>query len=308
MIGRIERVPLREVWKDEARDFTPWLRENIEVLGEELGIGLSEAVSEQAAGNFSVDIVAKDANGNMVIIENQLEKSNHDHLGKLITYLTAIEAKTAIWIVKDPQSEHVKAITWLNESDLADFYLLKLEAIQIDTSSPAPLLTLIVGPSEEARKANDMIQDWAEKDRMRYRFWKQHLERANERTQLHANISPSKGDWITASAGKSGLALGYVVLLDRCSIELYIDRGKGAEARNKAIFDQLHARKDEIEQACGDLHWQRLDDKRACRISIRLDIGGWKDEDKWPDMQDAMIDAMIRFEEALRPHIDALKI
>ena len=308
MIGRIERVDLREVWEDEARDFTPWLRENIEVLGDELDIVLSETVSEQAAGDFSVDIVAKDPNGNMVIIENQLEKSNHDHLGKLITYLTVIEAKTAIWIVKDPRPEHVKAITWLNESSSADFYLLKLEAIRIDDSPAAPLLTLIVGPSEEARRVIEMKQDWNEKDRMRHRFWTQLLERARERTQLHANISAGKGDWVSASAGKSGLALGYVVLLDRSAIELYIDRGKGAQAANKAIFDQLHAHKEEVEKECGDLHWQRLDDKRACRISIRLDLGGWKNEDNWAEMQDAMIDAMIRFEAALRPHIDALDI
>ena len=145
MIGKIQRLPLREVWKHEARDFTKWLQDNIDILNEVLDLSLSSAESERTAGDFSVDLVAEDESGNPVIIENQLEKSNHDHLGKLITYLVAIGAKTAIWIVANPRPEHVSAITWLNETSAADFYLLKVEAIQIGESQPAPLLTLIVG-------------------------------------------------------------------------------------------------------------------------------------------------------------------
>jgi RecB family endonuclease NucS len=96
MVGKLKRVRLREVWKNEAKDFTCWLQDNIDVLNEVLDISLSSPEREQDAGNFSVDLVAEDQSGNPVIIENQLEKSNHDHLGKVITYLTAIEAKTAI--------------------------------------------------------------------------------------------------------------------------------------------------------------------------------------------------------------------
>ena len=106
---------------------------------------------EQAAGTFSIDLVAEDEGGGTVIIENQLEKSNHDHLGKLITYLTAMSGKAAIWIVSDPRPEHVAAITWLNESASADFYMVKVEAVRIGDSPPAPLFTLIVGPSEDAK-------------------------------------------------------------------------------------------------------------------------------------------------------------
>ncbi len=113
-----------QVWKHEARDFTKWLQDNIEILNEVLDLSLSSAESERSAGDFSVDLVAEDESGNPVIIENQLEKSNHDHLGKLITYLVAIGARTAIWIVADPRPEHVSAISWLNESPAADFYLL----------------------------------------------------------------------------------------------------------------------------------------------------------------------------------------
>ena len=133
-ISKLRRVPLREVWKDEARDFTTWLQKNIDVLDDATDMVLSEAQREQSAGTFRVDLVAEDEAGNPVVIENQLEKSNHDHLGKLITYLTAIDAKTAIWIVADPRPEHVKAISWLNDSSPARFFLFKVEAVKIDES------------------------------------------------------------------------------------------------------------------------------------------------------------------------------
>lgn len=102
-IGRLQRVPLREVWRHEAYDFTQWLQENIDVLNVALDMNLINVEREQAAGSFSIDLVAEDESGGTVIIENQLEKSNHDHLGKVITYLTALSARVAVWIVSEPR-------------------------------------------------------------------------------------------------------------------------------------------------------------------------------------------------------------
>src|SRR6266576_3366972 len=130
-IGKLERVPLREVWEHEAYDFTQWLQENIDVLNTALDLNLVNVDREQAAGSFSIDLVAEDEGGGTVIIENQLEKSNHDHLGKLITYMSALGAKAAVWIVSDPRPEHVAAVAWLNESSSADFYMVKVEAVKI---------------------------------------------------------------------------------------------------------------------------------------------------------------------------------
>ena len=160
MIGRLHRVPLREVWKHEAYDFTQWLEENIDVLSEALDLTLVNVESEKKTESaFSVDLVAEKENGETVIIENQLERSNHDHLGKLITYLTAMQASAAVWIVSEPRPEHVAAIAWLNEGSSADFYLLKVEALRIETSPPAPLLTIIVGPTEEAKSVGHAKQE-----------------------------------------------------------------------------------------------------------------------------------------------------
>jgi hypothetical protein len=309
MIGKIQRVPLRDVWKHEALDLTKWLRDNIDVLNDELNMSLSQAESEQAAGDFSVDLVAEDEDGSLVVIENQLEKSDHAHLGKLITYLTAIGAKKAIWIVAEPRPEHVAAITWLNESSAAAFYLLKIEGIRINDSLPAPRLTLIVGPSEEGREIGEAKKELAERYGLRKLFWTDLLARAKEKTKLHANISPGQHNWVGAGSGRRGLGFNYAIRKHEGMVELYIDRGQGAEEETKAIFDSLAQSKEPIEKDFGGpLDWQRLEGKRACRIRKVINAGGYRDEAKWKEVQDAMIDAMVRLERALKPHIAKLQL
>ena len=146
LAGEEPRIdPLRKVWPNEARDFTTWLERNIDVLNDAIDLSLSNVRREQAVGDFSVDLVAEDEVGNLVIIENQLAQSDHKHLGQVITYLTVQEAKAAIWIVKEARPEHIKAISWLNESSSASFYLIKI-------GDSEPLLTVIVDPSMDRQK------------------------------------------------------------------------------------------------------------------------------------------------------------
>lgn len=309
MIGKIERVALREVWKDEAKDFTQWLQENLDVLNEVLDVNLVNAEREQAAGTFSVDIVAEDDSGNAVVIENQLEKSDHDHLGKLVTYLVAMSARTAVWIVADPRPEHVNAITWLNESAAASFYLLKVEAIRIGGSPAAPLLTVIVGPSEEGKDVGKTKKEIAERFLIREKFWTGLLDHAKQKTKLHSSVSPGRHSWIGTGAGKYGLSFNYAIRQNEVQVELYIDRGKESEEENKRIFDQLFAHKDEIDRAFGEpLEWQRLEGRRACRIRKRITIGGYRDEERWPEIYDQMVDAMVRLEKSIRPFIGKLEL
>lgn len=306
-IGRLERLPLREVWKHEALDFTRWLQDNVEILNEALALNLSNVEREQSAGSFNVDLVAEDDYSNTVIIENQLEKSDHDHLGKLITYLTALGARIAIWIVADPRPEHVRAISWLNESSSADFYLLKVEAIRIGDSPPAPLLTLITGPSEETREVKAAKQGLAERHILRQKFWIQLLAKAKELTPLHANISPSKGHWVAAGSGVRGVGYSYVATMREARVELYIDRGKAGEEENLLVFEKLKENQEAIESIFGEpLSWQRLENRRACRIAKALDCGGLLDDESWSAIQETMIDAMMRLEKAIKPHLPKL--
>lgn len=280
LVGRISRVPLREVWKHEALDFTTWLEHNVDLLNEVLDLKLENVEREQAAGAFSVDLVAEDDTGSPVIIENQLERSNHDHLGKLLTYLTALEAKAAIWIVSDPRPEHVRVLTWLNESSPASFYLLKVEAIRIGCSEPAPLLTAIVRPSPDSADIGATKHELAGRYKLRYAFWTSLLERASQRTSLHAGRSPTKYHWIGTGSGKSGLMFSYVVHKHDGQVELYIDRGPDQQDENLAIFDELEAKREDIEAAFGEpLDWQRLESRRACRIAKRLEAGGYRDDE-----------------------------
>jgi hypothetical protein len=307
-IGKLERVKLREVWKHEAYDFTQWLENNIDVLNNALDINLVNVDREQAAGSFSVDLVAEDEGGGTVIIENQLEKSNHDHLGKLITYMTAMSARAAIWIVSDPRPEHVAAVAWLNEFGSADFYMVKVEAVRIGDSPSAPLFTLIVGPSEESKDVGQTKKEIAERFSLRKHWWTTLIKRSANVNRLHAHISPSEHSWIGTSSGFRGLNLNYVVTQDTCAAELYIDRGKDSNDETKDIFDELVKYKDEIDSAFGEsLSWEGLEGKRACRIRYTINGGYRTPEEEWPALQTAIINHMDRLEKALRPHLNALK-
>jgi hypothetical protein len=306
MIGRLTRVPLTEVWPHEAANFTPWLQDNIDVLNEVLGITLSNPEREQAAGSFSVDIVAEDVAGQPVVIENQLRRSDHDHLGKILTYLTSIGASTAVWIVSDPRPEHVTALSWLNETGAASFYLVKVEAIRVGDSPAAPLFTVIVRPSDEI-STTGARGEFAERHKLRLAFWKGLLERSRGRTTLFSGVSPSRENWLNNGAGKSGLALTYVIRMEDADVALNIDRGKDSWDENRELLDQLMRHRSDIERNFGGaLQWKADDASRVCRISAPLEGTGLREQDRWPELQDRMIDTMIRFERALRPYLDRL--
>jgi uncharacterized protein DUF4268 len=305
-IGKLVRVPLREVWKHEALDFTAWMEQNIETLSEVLDINLVSAEREQAAGDFSVDLIAEDDQGRNVIVENQLEASDHKHLGQVITYLTAVDAYAAIWVVSRARMEHIKAVSWLNEATSTPFYLVQVEAVRIEGSAPAALFTLIVGPSIEAQAAGKTKKEFGARESKRHQFWTELLDHAKGETKLHATRSPRASGWIRAGAGINRVYLTYVVRQHDTQVELYIDPGDADT--NRAIFDGFHDNREQIEAAFGaPLEWQFLEGKRACRIRHRLSLGGWKDPDSWPTVIEKTVDAMVRLESALREPLRKLK-
>jgi hypothetical protein len=310
MVARLERLKLREAFPSEVKDFSRWLHENIDELGRVLGLELSNPGKERPAGDFSVDLIAEDAEGGIVIIENQLGRSDHDHLGKVLTYLTAFEAKAAIWIMETPRVEHVNAMAWLNQSSSADFYMVKLEAVRIGDSDVAPLMTLIVGPSEDTKIITEEKQEIVARYGERRKFWEGLLPTANAMTTLHAGRSPTKDSWISSSAGKRGIDYTYVIRQHDVQVEVWISRGSGQTVENKHIFDTLAENKDQIQTVFGSpqLEWQRLDEKEGCRIRAVSSIGGYRDPEKWPDVFSWMTDRMIALDKAFRPYINALKI
>lgn len=307
-ISRLTKLPLRELWKHEAHGFTHWLADNLDYLSGALGLSLTLVEREASAGPFSADILAEDDDGIYYIIENQLEKTDHDHLGKLITYMSNLDAKSAIWITSEPRPEHEKAIHWMNEILPADsaIYLVKLEAYKIDDSAPAPLFTIIAGPTSEGKQVGEQKKELAERHVLRLDFWKGLIEKYKQRGSFFANVSPSKENWLQTGAGKSGVSYSQVVMMDGIRIEVYIATSN--QEINKRFFDRLYAQKESIEKAFGKaLDWQRLDDKTASRICYSVDGKGLKNKEHWSELQDQLVDEMYALRKAFQSEIDRLK-
>jgi Domain of unknown function (DUF4268) len=311
-INKITRIDLKEVWRYEDRDLTPWLCDNIDVIGDTIGIQLTNASKEQSTGVFSVDIKAEDLQGNIVIIENQFGNSDHDHLGKLITYLSSFDAKTAVWIVQTPRTEHINAINWLNEgSNGCNFYLLKLEAIKIGDSQPAPLLTKIVGPSDESKNLGQVKKEDAERFNLRQYFWEKVLSKAKSKGLVSFNsISPTKDSWIAAASGKRGLQYVFWVNQSTTRIELRIDRGKGSEEENLKILNALKEHLTEIENAFGgSLQWEDLEGYRVCSVRKDFANGGYKNStEEIEGITDILVTSMQKLENATKQFIKKLEI
>jgi hypothetical protein len=310
-IEKLQAVPLRQVFPHEAHQFTKWLEENIDALSERLSMTLTVVQREQAVGDFNVDLLCEDANQQRVIIENQLEQTDHRHLGQLLTYLVNLDAKTAIWVASEPRSEHQKVIAWLNESTPADisFYLVKVETIRIGGSSVAPLFTVLAEPNQQVKEIGQKKKEWADRHFNRFEFWKGLLEHSKGKTNLFANISPGKDNWIAMGAGKSGVTFNYYILMNQGEVALYIDYDHETGQKNKEIFDALYAQKDEIEQEFGEpLEWKRLDESRHSRIEKIIYEGGLAKPDTWPFLQEHMIDAMIRLYHSLHSRVEKIRV
>jgi hypothetical protein len=306
-VGKIAKLDIKSAWANEVA-FTMWLERNIDALGDAIRLRLTNVERERNIGDFSLDLSAEEeGTDRLVVVENQIERSDHDHLGKLITYLAGIDgAKVAVWIVRDPRPEHVKAVSWLNTSvEGTEFYLVKLEAISIEDSPPAALLTQIVGPSEATRGFKATKKELAERNIERLEFWRQLLDRAKLRTNLHSARSPSPDSWISSGAGRAGLSWSYTITEADARVELSIDTGD--EQRNQSFLNALLAQRDAIETAFGSrLEFDQKPERRSCKVYKNLGVGGRKDRARWEAIQDAMIEAMIRLHGAIDPMLRGL--
>ena len=241
-LGQIERVALRTVWPHEANDFTPWLTKNID-LNENLPfeIDRDSIEREAAAGGFSVDIVGDSTTDRSepgkVVIENQLEGTDHDHLGKLLTYLAAYQADKVIWIAGKARPEHAKAVQWLNDNANIDAYLFQVEAIKIDKSRPAPMFTQIVGPSELSQRAKAARQADSVRGKRMVHYWRLLLpsvEKACRPLGVWQNRSIPTDNWIAASkSGAAHTSWSIVIKKEESSVHLNVD---GPSAEGNQLF------------------------------------------------------------------------
>ena len=272
-LGKLEKVDLREFWKDEARHFTPWLarEENIELLSETLGIEIEVDGTEIPVGTFKVDILAREINSNkVIIIENQLEKTDHDHLGKIITYASGLGAEIVVWVSRTITDEHRRAIDWLNDitgEDIA-FFALEIELWRIDNSPPAAKFNIVCSPNEWAKlvKRSSSSGNITKGALLKQEFWASLKEYMEEKGTFLKLRKPHPQSWYSLAVGKSNFEIDLTIrtIKPRVGCELYIS---GEQA--KKAYNALLKNKEEIEKEFGEkLDWQELPEKRDCRIAL----------------------------------------
>lgn len=270
--GTLKRKSLREIWPNEARDFTRWLEENVGHLGEALGIELELSQSEAPVGDFSLDLLATDlGTGGKVIIENQLTPTDHDHLGKLITYAAGFGAEKVIWVAESVRDEHRQALEWLNQrtDEQTQFFAVTVEVLQIDDSLPAFDFRAFVLPNEWQKTAKRKRTSLASEKGERYRAFHQGLiDELRENHHFTGMRVAQPWNWCEFGSGCSGIRYGFSFNRGGFArVELNIVPGDAE--RNKAVFDYLASHREEIEADFGEkLWWERLDNKRTSRIAL----------------------------------------
>ena len=268
-LGKLEKVNLRDVWPNEEYDFSVWLskEENLKELSNVIGVDIILEERESAVGKFNVDIYGKeDGTDRNVVIENQLEESNHDHLGKIITYASGKDAKTIIWIVKRARDEHRQAIEWLNSHTDEDvgFFLLEIELWKIGDSEPAPKFNIVSRPNDwgKTQKVNNSLGKAA---KLQGEFWQAFAEYGANNEEYSKEFNKRKAlpqHWYDLSMGSSEYHISLTCATQRneIGIEVYIDN-------NKEIYDLFYENKDCIEENTKlKYKWQRLDNRKASRI------------------------------------------
>lgn len=307
--GEIKKVDVRDIWPNEATDFTPWLVDNIERLGQALGMELEVQEREAGVGDFSLDIMAKDlGTGRTVVIENQLTETDHDHLGKLLTYAGGFNAGVLVWISKELRDEHRKALEWLNEQTGPDVdcFGVVIEVMRIDDSKPAFNFKPVVFPNEWQKEKGGGRGVASPKAEAYREYFQGLIDELRTKHKFTGAKVAQPQNWYSFSSGVRGLIYSNSFAQGgKVRAEIYIDLQD--KDRNKKLFDTLREQQSEIEKEFGEiLSWERLDDKRACRIavyregSIDAPMTARDELHKWS------IDNLLKLKKLLLPRAKAL--
>jgi len=310
-LSKLERVPLREAWKHEANDFTPWLAEedNLNTLADALGLPeLALVATEHWVGEFKLDILCTSGD-EQVIIENQLEKTNHTHLGQILTYAAGTGARKVIWVAESFRPEHVAALDFLNQNTTDDlnFFAVEVELWRIGDSPLAPKFEVVAKPNEWAKTGREQAKAAAHATPAKQRqlkLWQALVDKvAAEAPQIKPQ-KPQPQHWLNISIGRSGFGLNPTVSHkdDRLGVEVYIHH-----ADSKKMYQALLAQKASIEQALGfELDWQELPDAHACRIATWRQDSPIEDEAQWGDYLNWFVQRIVNMNAVFRPVIQGL--
>lgn len=306
-IGKLIEVEVRELWKHEQYDFSNWLakEENIEYLNDAIGLTLIDISREVYVGGYRCDLYAVDeTTGTKVIIENQLSSTNHDHLGKLITYASGLDAEVIVWIVKEAREEHRSAVEWLNNNTKKNisFFLIEIHAYRIGDSLPAPNFKIIEEPNVFYMNTVNSISTDAELSKAqseRLYFWNEFNQILLERNKPFNVRKASSDHWYDVAIGTSEahISITLVNKENRIAIEIYI-------SNNKQLFDELFEAKDEIEQQLGfEMKWLRLNERKASRILTHIEGLNFNNHSNYQELMDEVIDKVLTIRSVFKTYL-----
>lgn len=306
-IGRLSRVPLRTIWQHEAYGFTPWLAhaQNLQLLGDALGMALNLVSVEHEVGPFSADIVCSTRDSNeRVVIENQLEKTDHKHLGQIITYAAGLGAKTVVWIAESFSEEHRAAVDWLNASfsERAGFFAVEIELWKIGDSPAAPRFNIVSRPNNWAKRVSELheqksIEALTPTKALQLEYWTQFRDFLIQCKSKLSARTPRAQHWYDFSVGRSGfwMSANLVLQQKRTTVHFIIGNDEAKE-----FFRQLEVQRRDVESEIGaKLEWKALDEGKQSRISVSKT---WSDPELpsvWPEMNGWFESMLIAFEKAL---------
>lgn len=301
----VEIKDLRTIWPHEATDFTPWLgnEENISLLGDTVGLEISVGETESAVGDFNVDIFATETGtGRRIIIENQLEDTDHDHLGKLITYTAGKDASIIIWIVKHAREEHRAAIEWLNNNtgDEISFFLLEVKLFKIGNSKPAVKFEVIEKPNDWTKTVRQ-ADALTETEQLRLEYWNAFNDFAFTDDDFSGAFSKKKAThdhWMSFSIGSSEYHLNILQVRSRkrLTVEFYI-------SDNKDLYHEAFRHKEDIERLAGmKFDWRELPEKKASRVLIEKAVN-FEKRDEWQKQFRWAMDTLIKMKNAFLTYL-----
>lgn len=311
-LGRLQKIELRSIWETEDRDFTPWLAtdENIKLLADTLGLNLEVEAQEKPVSPFRADILCKDLDeedDHWILIENQIEKTDHKHLGQLMTYAAGLQAVTIIWIASQFTDEHRAALDWLNKITDKDFrfFGLEVELWRIEDSPPAPKFNIISKPNEWSRTVSAATraiknQPLTETKIMQLKYWDSFSEKLSSHQTLRMQ-KPRPQHWCNISIGRSGVKIGGLLNTreNRIGVEFYVS---GNDAYQ--IFEGLVKQKESIENDLGFTpEWRPLPNKQASRIVTYLENCPLDNTDRWNEYQNWMYKTLDAFNKAFKERV-----
>ncbi len=302
-LSRLRRVPIREVWKHEAHDFTKWLLDNADVLSDLLGMDLELTEAERKVGGFSLDLIGRDlSTGGVVIVENQLETTDHGHLGQLLTYAGGTDPSTIVWCSPSFRDEHRAALDWLNEhtGEGIRFFGVEVSAVTIDGSQPAPLFRLVAQPNDWTKQVHtEKAASLSGKSAAYREFWVDLLSRIRAaHPDWASGWSGTTWSWTTLPYGRSGMWYGLAFTRSGPRVELYFGASDAAENAN--AFERFVAFRNVLDEEFGPgLEYDALPGKKACRIHFYRPGGGdVLDQNARDEYGQWFIDTMERFRPA----------